>query len=251
MSRPVTPAAAVPISTSTPATAQSLSNPQRPLSPVSATYTPSQAPAVSRSSSQRHVSQYTNQAPNISRSNSQRQFSTTASVQGQNQAPVLSRSNTQRSGHAGSRPMSYVAGEGPNSEIGNRNSMIQRENSELSQGGFVNDEDHIPINDASSGLHRSNSQASQSGTTIPSRGGTLKKKASLKKSGSLKRSASKKSSYAGSVRSLQLGEKEKHEPNPEHNSVFYCPVPTTGSPTDLLADRFQGMQDEINMKGSC
>lgn len=247
MSRPVTPGAAAPISTSTPVTAQSLSHPQRPLSPVSATYGPHQAPAISRSSSQRHVSsasgmQHNNQAPNMSRSNSQRQFSTAASVQGQNQAPVLSRSNTQRSGHAGSRPMSYVAGEGANSETGNRNSMIQRETSELSQGGFVNDEDHIPLNDASSGLNRSNSQASQSGTTIPSRGGTLKKKASLKKSGSLKRSASKKSSYAGSVRSLRLGEKEKYEPNPEHNSVFYCPVPTTGSPTDLLADRFQGMR---------
>lgn len=245
MSRPVTPGAAAPISSSTPATAQSLTNHQHPISPVAATYTPSQTAAISRSNSQRHVSsgaamQHANQAPNMSRSNSQRQFSTAASVQGQTQVPVLSRSNTQRSGHAGSRPVSYVAGDGANSEIGNRNSMIHREDTELSQGGFVNDEDHILANDESSGVHRSNSQASQSGTTIPSRGGTLKKKSSLKKSASLKRSASKKSSYAGSVRSMRLGEKEKYEPNPEHNSVFYCPVPTSGSPTELLADRFQG-----------
>jgi len=70
----------------------------------------------------------------------------------------------------------------------------------------------------------------------------LKKKASLRRVDSLKRSASKKSSYAGSVRSMQLGEKEKYEPSEEHNSAFYCPVPITGSPTDLLADRFQGKE---------
>ena len=98
-----------------------------------------------------------------------------------------------------------------------------------------------PISDAASarsGLQRSNSQMSQSATAVPSRGGTLKKKASLK--GSLKRSGSKKSSYAGSVRSMRLGEKEKYEPTEEQNSAFYCPVPISGSPTDLLADRFQG-----------
>lgn len=125
--------------------------------------------------------------------------------------------------------------------------MLHREDTEFSQGGMVNEEDHIPTNEATPGLQRSLSQASQSATTIPSRGGTLKKKASLKKSSSLKRSASKKSSYAGSVRSLQLGEKEKYQVDPEHNSVFYCPVPTSGSPTDLLADRFQGMLVNINL----
>lgn len=81
---------------------------------------------------------------------------------------------------------------------------------------------------------------SQSATAVPSRGGTLKKKSSIKRVGSLGRSNSKRSTYAGSVKSMRLGEKEKYEPDPEHNSAFYCPVPTTGSPTELLADRFQG-----------
>jgi hypothetical protein len=86
----------------------------------------------------------------------------------------------------------------------------------------------------SSMLRRSTSQLSQSQTQLPSRGGTLKKKSSLR------RSTSKRSSYAGSVKSLRLGEKEKYAETDENMSVFFCPVPTTGQPTQLLADRFQG-----------
>ena len=89
-------------------------------------------------------------------------------------------------------------------------------------------------------LRRSNSQMSQSQTLMPSRGGTLKKKASLKRSGSMKRSSSRRSSRAGSVRSLALGEKEKYGEGDEFNSAFYTPVPTSGTPTDVLANRFQG-----------
>lgn len=96
------------------------------------------------------------------------------------------------------------------------------------------------LHDGAPGLSRSNTNVSQGETTVPSRGGTLKKKASIKRGASLKRSGSRKSSYAGSVRSIQLGEKEKYEPAEEQNSAFYCPVPTSGSPTDVLADRFQG-----------
>lgn len=239
MSRPVTPGAGAPKLTSTPGTAQSQSNAQRSFTPVSAIHNTNQAPALSRSNSQRVVSgvQHSNQAPNISRSNSQRQYSTASGVQGPihgpNPAPALS----QRSGRGGSRPASYIGGDGTNHEILDNQSAIHRDNTELSQGGFVNDEDHIAVNDDPSGLQRSKSQ---SGTTIPSRGSTLKKKSSIRKSASMRRSGSKKSSYAGSVRSMQLGDKEKYEPNPEHNSAFHCPVPTSGSPTDLLADRFQG-----------
>jgi hypothetical protein len=40
---------------------------------------------------------------------------------------------------------------------------------------------------------------------------------------------------------MTLGEKEKYGQSEEMNSVFYCPVPTSGSPTELLANRFQGM----------
>lgn len=86
----------------------------------------------------------------------------------------------------------------------------------------------------SSMLRRSNSQLSQSQSYLPSRGGTLKKK------GSLRRSNSKRSSYAGSVKSLRLGEKEKYAETDENMSVFFCPVPTNAAPTQLLADRFQG-----------
>jgi len=66
---------------------------------------------------------------------------------------------------------------------------------------------------------------------LPRRGGTLKKKASLRRSGS------RRSSRAGSVRSLAL----QPEPSDEMHSAFYSPVPTTGNPTELLANRFTGM----------
>jgi hypothetical protein len=114
---------------------------------------------------------------------------------------------------------------------------------------------HEPLNDESgftadrsSMMHRSNSQMSQSHQT-PQRSGTLKKKASLKRTGSLGRTASRKSSYAGSVRSMRLGEKEKYEETAESNSAFWCPVPTSGNPTELLADRFQGMRPKCSVTG--
>ncbi|ORY15889.1 hypothetical protein BCR34DRAFT_155557 [Clohesyomyces aquaticus] len=71
----------------------------------------------------------------------------------------------------------------------------------------------------------------------PSRSGTLKKKSSVKRSGSLKRSGSRRSLHAGSIRGVSI---EDEEPgSSRHNSVFYTPVPTTGSPTEILANRFQ------------
>ncbi|KAI1406318.1 hypothetical protein F4819DRAFT_493720 [Hypoxylon fuscum] len=69
-----------------------------------------------------------------------------------------------------------------------------------------------------------------------SRGNTLKKKSSLRRSGSLKRSSSRRSMKAGSVRSLAL--QSSHDSDEIH-SAFYCPVPTSGSPTELLSNRFQ------------
>jgi len=77
---------------------------------------------------------------------------------------------------------------------------------------------------------------SQGDTLIPSRGGTLKKKASLRRTGSMKRSSSRRSSRAGSVRSLALQPAGDED---ETHSAFYCPVPTTGNPTEILANRFQ------------
>lgn len=83
-------------------------------------------------------------------------------------------------------------------------------------------------------MQRSNSIVSQGDTLIPSRGGTLKKKASLRKTGSLRRSSSRRSSRAGSVRSLALQPNED-----EAHSAFFSPVPTSGNPTEILANRFQ------------
>lgn len=70
-----------------------------------------------------------------------------------------------------------------------------------------------------------------------SRGNTLKKKSSLRRSASLKRSSSRRSMKAGSVRSLAL--QSSHEQDEIH-SAFHCPVPTSGAPTEILAQRFQG-----------
>ncbi|KAK0101494.1 hypothetical protein ONS95_006663 [Cadophora gregata] len=85
-------------------------------------------------------------------------------------------------------------------------------------------------------MQRSNSVMSQGDTLIPSRGGTLKKKASLRRTGSMKRSSSRRSSRAGSVRSLALQSAGDAD---ETHSAFYSPVPTTGNPTEILANRFQ------------
>ncbi|KAL8405097.1 hypothetical protein RB594_009838 [Gaeumannomyces avenae] len=81
----------------------------------------------------------------------------------------------------------------------------------------------------------SRAEADHAATTL-SRGNTLKKKASLRRSGSLKRSGSRRSMKAGSVRSLALQSSLDED---EMLSPFYCPVSTTGNPTEVLANRFQ------------
>lgn len=88
-------------------------------------------------------------------------------------------------------------------------------------------------------IHRSNSAMSQP-DGMPSRGGTLKKKASLRRGPSLKRSSSRRSSRAGSVRSLAVQSAGDMD---EMQSAFFSPVPTTGNPTEILANRFQGMKE--------
>ena len=156
---------------------------------------------------------------------------------------TISRSNSRASGHAGARPASHVSGANTGIETTDHYAGAPHDTSALSNAGDMQDDSSYK--DTGSVLQRSNSQMSQSQTMVPSRGGTLKKKASLKKTGSLKRSGSKKSSYAGSVRSMRLGEKERYEPSEEHSSAFYCPVPITGSPTELLAERFQGERRSV------
>ena len=70
--------------------------------------------------------------------------------------------------------------------------------------------------------------------SVPSRtGGTLRKRGSLRKRDSLRRSNSKRSVTAGSIKGTR-------EDDDEYNSVYHTPVPTSGNPTDILANRFQG-----------
>ncbi|KAI9850750.1 MAG: hypothetical protein M1838_005161 [Thelocarpon superellum] len=88
-------------------------------------------------------------------------------------------------------------------------------------------------------LTRALSNRSVSNVLLPSRGGTLKKKASLSRKGSLKRSGSRRNSFTGSMRSLRMGDNTTGDED-EMYSALYTPVPTSGSPTEILADRFQG-----------
>ncbi|KAE9977572.1 hypothetical protein BLS_001281 [Venturia inaequalis] len=78
--------------------------------------------------------------------------------------------------------------------------------------------------------------SSKSGTAVGgvSRSSTLKKSKSLSRKTSLKRSGSKKSVAAGSIKTMagvSGGDKE-------YNSVFHTPIPTSGTPTEILANRF-------------
>lgn len=141
-----------------------------------------------------------------------------------------------------SRPVSYIGTHHTDaaSHLDNSHAALQQ-SSVLSQAANSYDDPTMPMNhEEAIELPRTNSHLSTSQSILPSRSGTLKKKPSLHKSASLKRTASKRSSYAGSVRSMKLGEKEKYGETEETNSVFYCPVPTSGNPTELLANRFQG-----------
>ena len=56
----------------------------------------------------------------------------------------------------------------------------------------------------------------------------------MRRTGSLKRSSSKRSLAVGSIK----GVGGAHE-DVDFNSVFYTPIPTQGSPTEVLANRFQ------------
>ncbi|KAG6290175.1 hypothetical protein E4U46_002003 [Claviceps purpurea] len=68
------------------------------------------------------------------------------------------------------------------------------------------------------------------------RNNTLKKRSSVRRSSSLGRRSSRRSNRAGSVRSLAL--QSAFDPADAH-SAFYCPIPSSGNPTEVLANRFQ------------
>ena len=162
--------------------------------------------------------------------------------------PVASRPRTTTS-----RPNSYLSagtpagassldqGQGPHMDASPLSKSLNKHGDNHGMGRHEDGYDHdVHHNMVGGELRRSDSQKSQSQPLMPSKGGTLKKKASLRKTGNVKRSSSRRSSRAGSVRSLALGEKEKYGEGEEFNSAFYTPVPTAGSPTDILATRFQG-----------
>jgi hypothetical protein len=100
------------------------------------------------------------------------------------------------------------------------------------------------------GLHRTASGASVSGhggTGGVSKSNTLKKKSSvgggLSRKSSLKRSNSRRSIHAGSIKGVTVTDDMGGH---EENSVFYTPVPTTGTPTELLVNRFQGAYNHLS-----
>lgn len=105
------------------------------------------------------------------------------------------------------------------------------------RGSSVLDGD-LPQRSSSRASTLNQTTALNQGTT-PSRSGTLKKKGSVKRSGSLKRSGSRKSMHAGSIRGVTIDDQERGYDR--EDSVFYTPVPTKGTPTEILADRFQSM----------
>lgn len=76
---------------------------------------------------------------------------------------------------------------------------------------------------------------------LPSRGGTLKKKRSLSRKGSVKRTSSRRASRSGSLIGGGLGGQDDYAGDfgDEMNSAFFTPVPVTGNPTEILANRFQ------------
>lgn len=103
---------------------------------------------------------------------------------------------------------------------------------------------HNSTHNNMSSIQRSNSFSGSTGgggmdgpgSIQVSRSNTLKKKSSLRRSASLGRSGSRRSMKAGSVRSLALQSTADED---EIHSAFFCPVPTTGNPTEALANRFQ------------
>lgn len=117
--------------------------------------------------------------------------------------------------------------------------MVPAAHDESSHGRFHEDWDasqrgsSIMDGDKNHHLNRAPSvmsQAQADQVLLPRRGATLKKKASLR------RNTSRRSSRAGSVRSLAL----QPESQDEMHSAFYSPIPTTGNPTEHLANRFTG-----------
>jgi hypothetical protein len=100
-------------------------------------------------------------------------------------------------------------------------------------------------------LHRSTSAASQrsqmstkseaSATSAVSRSNTLRKQKSLSRKASLKRSSSKRSVRAGAIGGITYNDTSGEDAR----NVFFTPIPTSGSPTEILTARFQGEHSKV------
>ena len=117
----------------------------------------------------------------------------------------------------------------PLSQSMNQNTGVFTEDFEASRRGSS------VLHDGAVGVDRANSTSTTAvPASAPSRGGTLKKRNSVKRASSLKRSSSKRSLQAGSLAGFGGVDSNK-----EFNSAFSTPIPTSGTPTDVLANRFQ------------
>lgn len=117
----------------------------------------------------------------------------------------------------------------PLSQSMNQNTGVFTEEFEASQRGSS------LINDGAGGMDRTHSTSTTAvPASAPSRNNTLKKRNSIKRASSLKRSSSKRSLKAGSLAGFGGVDSNK-----EFNSAFSTPIPTQGTPTDILANRFQ------------
>ena len=91
------------------------------------------------------------------------------------------------------------------------------------------------VDDGADGLNRTRSTSTTAvPASAPSRSNTLKKRNSMKRTSSLKRSNSKRSLKAGSLAGFGGVDSNK-----EYYSAFSTPIPTQGTPTEILANRFQ------------
>ncbi|KAK5114371.1 hypothetical protein LTR62_002623 [Meristemomyces frigidus] len=108
------------------------------------------------------------------------------------------------------------------------------QNQAYQQQGYDSIDNSVISDGGNAGINRSASTATTAvPATAPARSNTLRKKTSMKRVVSLKRSGSRKSMTAGSIRTAGRGRDD------DFNSIFHTPVPTQGSPTEVLANRFQ------------
>lgn len=94
-----------------------------------------------------------------------------------------------------------------------------------------------PSEDADQDRSTSNATTAVARDGTVSHHNTLKKKGSVRRNPSLKRSSSRKSLKGGSVKGATPVDRSGDR---EYNSAFFTPIPTTGTPTEILSNRFQG-----------